>query len=75
MSDLMTAEDVMSVTGYEHPSKQCQVLDDHGIFYVRDKNGCPKTTWYNFNNPRHLRFEKIAAHNDEIELDLSFMDK
>ena len=71
---LISHEELVEITGYEHLSKQCEVLDRHGMFYVKDRNGAPKTTWYNFNHPSHLRFEKITAEYDDIELDLSFMD-
>jgi len=75
MTDLLTAKDILVITGYDQPGRQCKVLDQYGVFYVKDKNGYPHTTWYNFNHPAHLRFEKLRAHNDEeVELDLSFMD-
>ena len=61
----MSDDDVAKVTGFSLPSKQCQVLTDHGIFYVKDRNGCPHVTWYSFNNPTHLRFSESLAHNDE----------
>lgn len=74
MSDLISRNDMIELTGYEHPSKQCESLDKHGIFYLKDKNGCPKTTWFNFNHPRHLRSSELQAHNDDLELDFSCMD-
>ncbi len=65
MTDLITHQDIISLTGYEQYAKQCEVLTNHGVFFIRDKNGCPHTTWYNFNHPTHLRFNNDKVHNDE----------
>lgn len=73
-NQLITHEELVEITGYEFLSKQCEVLDRHGIFYVKDRNGAPKTTWYNFNHPRHLRFEKIAELHYDAEPDFSMFD-
>jgi len=65
MNQLMSDADVATVTGFSSVSKQCELLADHGIHYVKDRNGCPHVTWYSFNHPAHLRFNNNLAHNEE----------
>lgn len=63
MNKLMTNADIAEVTGYKSQAKQCEALSDHGVSFMTDRNGFPKTTWYNFNHPTHLR-RFVAADND-----------
>jgi len=63
-SQLMSIIDLATVTGFTAHKKQCQVLSDHGIFYMKDRNGCPHVTWYSFNHPTHLRFNVDSVHNE-----------
>ena len=65
MNDLMNEQELEKVTGYKAQAKQCKVLTEHGIFFVKDANGAPQLTWHCFNNPAHLRFNETLAHNDE----------
>ena len=65
MMTFMTPDDLEKGTGYKAQAKQCKVLTEHGIFFVKDANGAPHVTWYSFNNPTHLRFSEALAHNDE----------
>jgi len=65
MNQLMSESDIATVTGFTSMSKQCEVFKDHGIHYVKDRNGCPHVTWYSFNHPAHLRFDQSMAHNEE----------
>ncbi len=77
MNDLITKAEFVEITGYDMVSKQCQVLTDHGIFFVKDRNGEPHTTWYNFNHPAHLRFGLPQSEYDDRyanEPDFSSMD-
>ena len=66
---LMNEAEVERVTGYKSQLKQCQVLTEHGIFFMKDANGQPHVTWYSFNNPTHLRFNQAIAHNDEPDFE------
>ena len=65
MINLMTEAEIAKVTGFTSMAKQCEVFKDHGIHFVKDRNGCPHVTWYSFNNPSHLRFNNNLAHNEE----------
>ena len=58
----MSEQELQKVTGYKAQSKQCEVLTEHGIFFVKDANGAPQLTWHCFNNPAHLRFNETLAH-------------
>jgi len=55
MSELLSENEIKTVTGYDQASKQCQALHEQGIFFVKDRYGFPHTTWFNFNHPAHLR--------------------
>ena len=72
MNDLITSAELVEITGTPRISLQCEVLANHGIFFVKDRNGEPHTTWYNFNHPSHLRRE---LHQSEYadEPDFSHM--
>jgi hypothetical protein len=72
MNELMSEAEVAQITGYDMLSKQCQVLTDHGVFFVKDRNGCPHVTWYCFNHPTHLRFNNGQAHNDGYDSEPNF---
>ena len=63
MDNLLSTDEIKAITGYDQPAKQCQILAENGVFFVKDRNGFPQTTWYNFNHPSHLR--RLKAVNDE----------
>lgn len=65
MENLLSTDEMKKITGYDQPTKQCQILEDHGVFFVKDRNGFPRTTWYHFNHPSHLRFSEKNASNEE----------
>ncbi|MCW7549238.1 DUF4224 domain-containing protein [Photorhabdus sp. APURE] len=50
-NNIITHEEMVELTGYEKPSKQCEALENAGIFFIRRLDGYPKTTWEHFNNP------------------------
>lgn len=54
---LITDEEMIEITGAHFPSKQCQILREHDIAFVRRMDGRPKTTWYNFNHPLNTRHQ------------------
>ncbi|MCC5855157.1 MAG: DUF4224 domain-containing protein [Idiomarina sp.] len=49
--EIISDEELIELTGYSTPAKQCESLDRHRIFYVRRQDGRPRTTWYHFNHP------------------------
>jgi hypothetical protein len=64
MSQLISPEDIIKITGAKKPRDQCAVLEKHNIYFVESKlDGRPQTSWYHFNNPTHLR--NINNSNDE----------
>lgn len=70
-NNFLSKQNLEDLTGYQWASKQRTKLDEFGIFYITSKvNGHPKTTWYNVNNPKHLRM----ASPTEEEPDFSSMD-
>ncbi|PHM33289.1 DUF4224 domain-containing protein [Xenorhabdus innexi] len=50
-SGIISDADIIELTGYLIPSKQCEALREAGIFFVIRKDGKPRTTWEHFNNP------------------------
>jgi len=68
MSELLSEQAMVDLTGAKTKAKQIQVLRDSNIPFVVRVDGWPKTTWYNVNNPSHLRGITIEeeAHWGEI---------
>lgn len=50
MSDLLSQEDLEDVTGCKMPKKQCEVLAQNGIKYIKRIDGKPVVTWTAINN-------------------------
>ncbi|HGJ5877325.1 MAG TPA: DUF4224 domain-containing protein [Arsenophonus sp.] len=39
----ITDEQMKELTGYQKPSKQCKVLKETGMFFIKRADGRPKT--------------------------------
>ncbi|WP_308823141.1 DUF4224 domain-containing protein [Sodalis praecaptivus] len=50
-NDIITDTDLIALTGYKTPSKQCKILRAAGIFFITRRDGRPRTTWAHFNEP------------------------
>lgn len=75
-NDYLTEADIVRVTGYRKPSKQCQKLESLGVFFSqRAIDGRPVTTWYHWNNPERMRIRKAAVSNEEGGPDFDFLRK
>ncbi|CDH33780.1 DUF4224 domain-containing protein [Xenorhabdus bovienii] len=48
---VITETEMIELTGYKKPSKQCKALKDAGIFFLKRPDGRPRTTWGHFNKP------------------------
>ncbi|WP_340610816.1 DUF4224 domain-containing protein [Xenorhabdus bharatensis] len=66
-SDIITDKEMEELTGYEHPSKQCQSLAKHGIFFITRQDGKPRTTWTHFNNPIAVVRRSHAVEEPDFE--------
>lgn len=44
-SEFLTADDLYQLTGYRNPSRQCRVLAESGLRYIKRKDGRPGITW------------------------------
>lgn len=49
MSDLLSDEELIELTGYKYPSKQCEALARAGISFVLRRDGRPRVTWSHVN--------------------------
>ncbi|AFC22455.1 DUF4224 domain-containing protein [Pectobacterium brasiliense] len=45
MTDLLTDDELIELTGYKYPSKQCAALTRSGISFVTRRDGRPGVTW------------------------------
>lgn len=52
MSQLLTRDEVIELTGASTKRGQCQVLEQNNIHHVVRKDGWPSVTWDHVNNPR-----------------------
>jgi len=57
--NLLTPEDLVKLTGAKQAGKQADVLNQHGIFYIRRQDGSLVTTWHHVNHP-----QRHNAQND-----------
>ncbi len=55
--DIITQDEMIELTGYQLPSKQCKALERAGIFFIRRPDGRPRTTWGHFQNPLSQRHQ------------------
>ncbi|EJN2863947.1 DUF4224 domain-containing protein [Salmonella enterica subsp. enterica serovar Yaba] len=49
MNDLLSDEELVELTGYQFPSKQCAALARAGISFVKRRDGRPRVTWTHVN--------------------------
>ncbi len=70
-SDIISDADIIALTGYKIPSKQCECLREAGIFFITRRDGRPRTTWHHFNDPLSQR---KARASDEIEPNFGVLD-
>ncbi|EGY27948.1 hypothetical protein Rin_00021250 [Candidatus Regiella insecticola 5.15] len=54
-NEIISTEDLIKLTGYKIPSKQCESLRLAGIFFITRRDERPQTTWGHFQNPLSLR--------------------
>ncbi|MEH0874611.1 DUF4224 domain-containing protein [Pectobacterium cacticida] len=45
MSDLLSDDELIELTGYKYPSKQCEALARAGISFITRRDGRPSVTW------------------------------
>ncbi|GAB7197607.1 DUF4224 domain-containing protein [Dickeya oryzae] len=50
MSDLLSDDELIELTGYKYPSKQIEVLRRAGISFVVRRDGRPRVTWTHVNS-------------------------
>ncbi|HGJ5865731.1 DUF4224 domain-containing protein [Arsenophonus nasoniae] len=64
-NDVISDADLISLTGYKIPSKQCEILREAGIFFIIRRDGRPRTTWSHFNDPMKQRSAITVSKNIE----------
>lgn len=48
-NELLTDEELIEMTGYKYPSKQCEALARAGISFIKRRDGRPRVTWEHVN--------------------------
>ncbi|HBC0624460.1 TPA: DUF4224 domain-containing protein [Serratia marcescens] len=48
-NELLTDEELIEMTGYKYPSKQCEALASAGISFIKRRDGRPRVTWAHVN--------------------------
>jgi|SRR5476649_1346137 len=75
-NDYLTEADIVRVTGYVKPLKQCQKLESLGVFFSkRAIDGRPVTTWFHWNNPERMRLRATPISEKGNEPDFNFLRK
>ncbi|MBU3824169.1 MAG: DUF4224 domain-containing protein [Candidatus Oceanisphaera merdipullorum] len=57
---IVSDDELTELTGFASTTKQKECLDQHGIFYIKGKNGQIRTTWGHINNPLKMRMPSNA---------------
>lgn len=67
---VLTNKDLVVLTKYKQRPKQCAWLAAAGIWFSKDRNGGPVTTWSHVNNPIPLRHgAMLSADSTEPNFD------
>ena len=59
MNALLTEQDIEALTGAKKGAKQGEVLDRHGIYYIKRLDGTITTTWHHVNHPAQQKVYSI----------------
>lgn len=60
MLDLISDEELELLTGSKQPKRQAEILDTHGIYYIKRLDGTIITTQHHVNHPAR----QIVSSND-----------
>lgn len=71
MNDLLTEAEIIKLTGARQASKQMDVLNNNGIYYIVKKDKSLNVTWYAVHHPNNQQtitqdlpdFDAMAASN------------
>lgn len=63
-SHLLTQDDIEAVTGAKQASRQSEVLDLNGIYYIKRLDGSIVTTWHHVNNPARKPLQSVSDMPD-----------
>lgn len=66
MNQILSEKDIIEITGYIQPKRQCKALTSKGIPFTTDRNGKPILTWTAFNSA--LFGEQPQADNSGFNL-------
>ena len=66
-NDLLTPEELVTLTGYEKPFEQKKILRQNHIHFFEVRNGEIRTTWYFVNNPTDL-MERFGVLNNRLRM-------
>ena len=65
VSKVLERNDLVELTKFKQPKKQCAWLARAGIWFQTDRYGYPVTTWDHVNNPISLRL--TAQRKPELD--------
>lgn len=61
-NDLLTDAELVELTGYQFPSKQCTALARSGISFVKRRDGRPRVTWTHVN-------AALSGHRQDVVIE------
>lgn len=64
-NDLLTDEELVDLTGYQFPSKQCAALSRSGISFVKRRDGRPRVTWTHVNAALSGNKAPVATEDEQ----------
>ncbi|MEN3260122.1 DUF4224 domain-containing protein [Sodalis endosymbiont of Spalangia cameroni] len=69
--DILSPDELVQLTGHQYKSRQCQWLNEAGIWYKKRRDGSPSTTWYHIAHP--LAYRQFSAEPKLDEPNFSAM--
>ncbi|MEQ4511799.1 DUF4224 domain-containing protein [Dickeya fangzhongdai] len=66
---LLSDEELIELTGYKYPSKQCAALSRSGISFIKRRNGRPGVTWAAINANLSASAKQVEREEEQPNFD------
>ncbi|WP_025244350.1 DUF4224 domain-containing protein [Candidatus Sodalis pierantonius] len=63
-NDIITDDELEKITSFQVANKQVEKLTEAGVWFVKNRDGKPRTTWYHFNHPLKFRATNSVSEPD-----------
>ncbi|SPP32460.1 hypothetical protein ARAF_2625 [Arsenophonus endosymbiont of Aleurodicus floccissimus] len=60
-NDIISDDELEKITGFQLPNKQVEKLIEARVWFVKNRDDKPRTTWYHFNHPLKFRTPNLIS--------------